>query len=245
MQLGIDSFRALVRGVIPTIKYLYVNSATTKGYSEFIAMLTQTNKIKTIYFTVRVNALSIYNTLFQKTPNLKSITFYRLDDENVDTLIKYCPLLRKVDGECSHVALERMITQLPNLKEIYIADMKGTITVDASRIEKLVVHRNAGIVHRSLPKLPNLRVLTFRCKSKKIQQVIKYCPKLEELTIDEDVTEAQVLELVTKCPKLRFIHRPGIGSTLMEIRKNARIIDAMQMRNDLDVVQERKKQRIQ
>ncbi len=201
---------------------------------------------------VRISMMSTdtFKMLIQNTPKLTHFSG-TLESEQIKILIENCPLLENINVHCRNMSAEdfRAIANQKNIK-VFATDNFVCALTNPSNLEEIHCRSADEIklndeedidydyVRQSLPHLRMLKRMHLSVQYDLIPDVIKYCPRLEQISVDAGVKSVNIKNLVVGCPKLRYI----IGASMrMKVPRIGNVIDAMRMRESVPVVRPKKK----
>ncbi len=193
-----------------------------------------------------------WQSIFQKTPNLTSLSVRTLEERDAELLAKFCPNLTKLSiAETFHepdpVHIYRTIThhsdiialeKCKKLKELKVRRLTKPITQDDLCLESLTL-RESYNWNESLSKLTFLKQLFYKASSP-YSDIIENCHFLEEVMVSEHASVGDIEALVDGIPSLKLIHGAGEILSLFAPMLAGGVIDVKQFRKGMRKVKRRK-----
>jgi hypothetical protein len=184
-----------------------------------------------------------FKHFLQKSPLLRTFKIKGMVQQEAKLLVQFAPNLTELSiGYAVPEAWKIIISQMPKLKKLEISLIPEFFNGDGTvlNLEEFSTHTTTlGL----LKNFSTVRRLKIPLTSNYVNDVIKYCPLLEEIWLVNPIETAlikanykplnkeEIKKLMLGCPKLRFIH--GTKTTLSFPRKRNGVLDVLEIRESL------------
>jgi hypothetical protein len=179
--------------------------------------------------------LASLHDLIKRSPNLKTY-IGAIHDGTAEALAEHCPLLEKICSTVSaHASIQGFSIVIRKFKHLRDLRVSHTLEPFCEETPPLTRFESFGSeqVNSSIPFLKSVKILHIKNKweDHQAKELVKYCPLLEDVMLGHSVKAGTIKELVSACPRLRYI-RCATKHKFPRVKNNSDVIDVEEIRKE-------------